>query len=236
MRPLKRVLMKIQRDVRTFTSRMESNKGHERSRELTRELWRDLLPKLKYVLSDCDGVLWHANIAVPGTSDTFKELRSHDLKIGFVTNNSTKSKAGLIEKFNDMHFDVSPEEIFCVNNLTVKYLKSKNVTGRVYMIGTEALQEELESAGFECNPAGPEPTDGHYQSWLKMQLDPDVEAVVVGFDYHFSLAKVCRAVTHLERPDCHFVATESDARVQNSRRTGERDDLVLSIDRIRMTG
>lgn len=196
-------------------------------RQLTRHLWQDLLPKLKYVLTDCDGVLWHADVALPRSSETFRELRARGLKVGFVTNNSTKSKTGLLQKFSAMNFDVEPDEVFCVNHLAVRYLRSKNVKGRVYMIGTEALQEELETAGFSCNPAGPDPTDGHYQSWMKMQMDKDVEAVVVGFDYHFSMAKVCHAATHLENPNCLFVATESDARVQNVRRTGEGLSLLF---------
>ncbi|OQR79250.1 phosphoglycolate phosphatase-like [Tropilaelaps mercedesae] len=219
MAPL-RAIAQIRRFYRASLTAQRRLNAICASRELTREVWTELEPRLRYVLSDCDGVLWNSAVEIPGASDTFRRLRERGLRVGFVTNNSTKTKAELLEKFGAMGFDVQPEEIFCVNELTAKYLSAKDITGSVYMIGTTSLQKELEAAGLRCNPAGPEPCDGHHNSWLSMKMDPDVEAVVIGFDYHFSMAKICRAITYLQKPGCQFVATESDARVANVERTG----------------
>ncbi|XP_022653262.1 glycerol-3-phosphate phosphatase-like isoform X2 [Varroa destructor] len=214
----KATVISVQRGL--HGSKNTTEHSRQQPKELTKKLWSELLPRLEYVLSDCDGVLWHSNLVVSGARDTFRKLREYGLKVGFVTNNSTKSKAGLLDKFKQMNFQITPREIFCVNNLTASYLQSRKVKGRVYMLGTEALQNELEGAGLRCNPPGPDLADGHPQSWLDMKMDTDVEAVVLGFDYHFSMAKVCRACTYLARPNCHFIASEADVRVFEKNSSG----------------
>ncbi|NXE42121.1 PGP phosphatase, partial [Ptilorrhoa leucosticta] len=57
---------------------------------------------------------------------------------------------------------------------------------------------------------GPAPAD-----WVQAPLDPAVRAVLVGFDEHFSYAKLCQALRYLLRggPDCLLVGTNRDHRL-----------------------
>ncbi|XP_003747338.1 glycerol-3-phosphate phosphatase [Galendromus occidentalis] len=185
----------------------------EKSTRLTQTIWTELAPKIKYVLTDCDGVIWHSKERVPGASIVLEKLRDRGIQLGFVTNNSGTSRAELLEKFSALKIKANPEEIFCVNNLTAKYLVGKGVTGKLYMIGHKALYDELQAVGLSCNEPGPDPVDDYYQSWSGLHLEETVQAVVVGFDNHFSLAKVCRAASYLEDPKCLFVATDADSRI-----------------------
>lgn len=185
----------------------------EVSTKLTQTIWAELAPKIKYVLSDCDGVIWLSGQSIPGASRALESLRERGVKLGFVTNNSGITRAKLLEKFVNLNIKANLEELFCVNHLAAKFLKTKNVTGKLYMIGHQALYDELQAAGFQCNGPGPDPVDDFYQSWYGLQLEEDVRAVIVGFDNHFSLAKVCRAASYLENPDCLFIATDGDSRI-----------------------
>lgn len=185
-----------------------------RCRLLTKDILREeLLNSITYLLTDCDGVLWTGNDAIPGSADALSALRKHGKKVRYVTNNSTKSRQGYVDKCKQLGFNAKLEDIFTTPYCVVLYLKKINFTGKIYLIGSAGIQEELLDAGFALSsPIGPDPVPDDWLKWAlkEMKPDPQVRAVVVAFDEHLSFQKVTKAATYLKDPSCLFLATNTD--------------------------
>ncbi|XP_065296351.1 glycerol-3-phosphate phosphatase-like [Dermacentor albipictus] len=184
-----------------------------RCRLLTKEILKnELINSVTYVLVDCDGVLWRANNPIPGSSEALSLLRKLGKKVRYVTNNSSKSRHGYLSKMHQLKFEASLDEIITAPYCIVLYLKHVNFTGKIYLVGSSGLYDELTEAGFTALPIGPETTG---PDWLKfcveeVKMEPGVRAVVCGFDEHISFYKCMRAATYLKDKDCLFLATNTD--------------------------
>nr|XP_014343136.1 PREDICTED: phosphoglycolate phosphatase [Latimeria chalumnae] len=181
---------------------------------LTGPLREQLLNSVDTVLFDCDGVLWKGNRVIPGAPEVINTLRRSGKRVLFVTNNPTKTRDMCLEKLTKMGFKASKEDIFGTAYCTALFLKNvAKVKGKVYLIGDKAVSEELKTEGITFTGPGPDPVHGGLNDWVKMPLDPDVKAVVVGFDEHFSFMKLAKAIAYLKDPECLFVATNPDNRL-----------------------
>ncbi|KAJ1067930.1 hypothetical protein K5549_016584, partial [Capra hircus] len=108
-------------------------------------------------------------------------------------------------------------EVFGTAYCTALYLRQRLAgppAPKAYVLGSVALAAELEAVGVSCVGVGPEPLRGDGPGdWLDAPLEPDVRAVVVGFDPHFSYMKLTKAVRYLQQPDCLLVGTNMDNRL-----------------------
>lgn len=134
----------------------------------------------------------------------------------FVTNNSTKSRAGYKKKFDKLGLDIPAEEIFSSSFAAAAYLEQTNfrATGKkVYVIGEVGISEELDMIGVPWiggpNDKGKEPNMG---PGGRLEHDHDVGAVIVGFDREINYYKIQYAQLCInENPGCEFIATNLDA-------------------------
>lgn len=78
------------------------------------------------------------------------------------------------------------------------------------------IAKELDKAGIPHTGLGPDPVEGQI-NYEAFKPDPDVGAVVVGFDEHFSYMKMLKAATYLNNPDVKFIGTNTDERFPTSR-------------------
>ena len=162
------------------------------------------------------GVIWRGDSVIEGVPATLDMLRAAGKRLVFVTNNSTKSRAGYLKKFTDLGLNVQAEEIYSSSYAAAAYLQSIDFPAdkKVYIIGEQGIADELDLAGIK-HCGGPE--DAGKEVALKpgyaMPHDADVGAVVVGFDRHLSYYKIQYATLCIsENPGCHFIATNTDAR------------------------
>lgn len=174
-----------------------------------------LIDSVETFLFDCDGVIWRGDVLIDGVPETVEMLRSKGKRLIFVTNNSTKSRKQYGKKFEMLGLDVTEEEIFSSSFAAAAYLMSINFPShkKVYVVGESGIQLELKQAGINYL-GGPE--DGDKRIDLSpgqlMQHDPDVAAVVVGFDRYINYYKLQYATLCIrENPGCMFIATNCDS-------------------------
>ncbi|XP_030067964.1 glycerol-3-phosphate phosphatase [Microcaecilia unicolor] len=174
----------------------------------------ELLSSVDTLLFDCDGVIWRGEQAVPGAAEVLSALRRSGKRVFFLTNNSTKTRAMYAAKLGRLGLGADEREVFGTAYCTALYLrKVAGLRGKVYLIGGQALSQELQAAGIPHLGSGPDPVRGGVSDWAAQALDPDVRAVVVGFDEHFSYMKLNKALGYLRDSSCLFLATNTDTRL-----------------------
>ena len=72
----------------------------------------------------------------------------------FVTNNSTKSRAGYLSKFTGLGLNVKAEEIYSSSYAAAAYLASIDFKKKVYVVGEVGIQEELDLKARAGGTAG----------------------------------------------------------------------------------
>jgi 4-nitrophenyl phosphatase len=165
-------------------------------------------------LLDCDGVLWRAVDPVPGVAETIDVFRKNGKKVFFVTNNSTKSRDEYVSKLDaTCNIKATKDEIISSAYAVSMYCKTESINKKVYVIGQQGLANELKETanvqvlGLEDNKKSF--SFGEFSP--DMIIDPDVQAVVAGFDNEFCYYKLLCAVTYLRyHPGCKFIATNRD--------------------------
>lgn len=155
--------------------------------------------------------MWVANNAIHGSPEVVNRLQELGKKLFFVTNNSTQTRAGFLNKAQTLGFKITEEGIVSTAHATAKYLEKRNFNKKVYCIGSSGIIEELDKVGIEHTDIGPDVITTNYRDMLSdFTVDPNIGAVVVGFDEHFSFPKMMKAATYLKNPDVLFIGTNTD--------------------------
>lgn len=179
-----------------------------------REYVHQWLASFDTVLTDCDGVLWVHNTPIEDSPAVINRLIELGKQVFFVTNNSTKTRTEFAAKATQLQFNVAEPNIVSTAYLAAKHLQQLNFTGKVYVIGSTGITRELDAIGIRHCGSGPDVLNVPYLDTVdgRWQPDPEVGAVIVGFDEHISFPKLYKAGTYLERTDCLFIATNTDER------------------------
>ncbi|XP_076444674.1 glycerol-3-phosphate phosphatase-like [Babylonia areolata] len=181
-------------------------------KEVTSRNAAQVLEKYDTILLDCDGVLWRTDhiTHLPGIVAAMDTLQALGKQILFVTNNSMHARHAYIDKFHQHGFHAPVEDVFCVAYASAVYLQTIiHVSGSVYVIGSPGMSEELSLAGITNFGLGPDPDPVYHniQDLLEVPLRDDVQAVLVGYDKHFSLNKLFKACSYLSDKKCLYLAT-----------------------------
>ncbi|EFJ53185.1 hypothetical protein VOLCADRAFT_115779 [Volvox carteri f. nagariensis] len=187
------------------------------------------LRDISTLILDCDGVLWRGNDIIRNAPEALRAFRCEGKRLLFVTNNSSKSRAEYAARFRGLGLEVAPEEIVSSSYCAAAYLTSigfgagnshqgnnvnKNTNNKkVLLLGWSGVEQELQTAGipFLGGREFSVPLMDNMEAMKELKVDPDIGAVVVGWDPHFSYSRLVYASICLrELPGCLLVATNTD--------------------------
>ena len=102
------------------------------------------------VLFDLDGVLYVGPDAVAGAAETLDQLRSQfDSKLGFVTNNASRSVDSVAEHLTQLGIAARPDEVISSAQVAAVMLGNKFAAGsRVFVLGSPELVRLVNETGL----------------------------------------------------------------------------------------
>lgn len=153
------------------------------------------------LLSDLDGVVYAGPHAIPGAIEALKALAGHQVALGYVTNNASRTPAQVAAHLRELGAPAEDHQVVSSSQAAATLLADLLPAGANVMItGSAALAEEIRAVGL--NP-------------VKSQEDDPV-AVVQGFDPGLGwkdLAEAAFVVTS----GAHWVATNTDMSIPQAR-------------------
>lgn len=178
---------------------------------LSRDEVKALFDSIDTILTDCDGVLWLHMKALPGSPEVMNRFHEMGKRVFYITNNNVITREDFLIKCDKLGFKSTEDSVLTSSYLTARYLQDIDFKKKVYVVGTSGISRELNLLGIRNFGVGPDRLVNNVSTLVKdFKLDPDVGAVVVGFDEHFSYPKILKAVSYLNHPHCLFIATNTD--------------------------
>ena len=155
------------------------------------------LKRYKALLLDGDGVLWKSNQPLPGINELFDFLSEHEIHWALLTNNNSHTATSYIDKLRGFGIPAGERSVFTSSTVTADYLLEKYGLGaRLHVVGSKALIETMDSAGFDVTHGEEQPKN-------------QVVAVVAGMDREINHEKI-KIAMRLIIDGADFVATNTD--------------------------
>ena len=102
------------------------------------------------VLADLDGVVYEGTRAIPGAVETLNSLPERGIRVGYVTNNSSRKPETIAAQLESFGLAVTPNQIVSSGQTGVELLQGIVEPGaKIYVVGGEGLRFYVQSAGFQ---------------------------------------------------------------------------------------
>ena len=152
-------------------------------------------------LLDLDGTAYSGKLPIEHAATAAEEAREAGLKIGFVTNNASRTPLTVAEQLEELGFKAEPKDIM-TSAMDVIAVMSEHLDegASVYVVGGEGLRQALREAGYV----------------LVDSADEVPAAVVQGFDASVTWTQLTEAAFALQRGAQYF-ATNLDATLPQER-------------------
>lgn len=149
-----------------------------------------IIDKVKCFLLDLDGTVYLEGKLIGDMQNTLKKIRESGRKIVYLTNNSSRSKKGYIEKLKKVGIFEEVDDVYTSGNSMEDYLNTYHKGESVYLVGTEELKEEFVERGIKLS-------------------DTEADVVVLSYDTELEYKKLVKLVTFMHR-GAKYVCTHGD--------------------------
>lgn len=114
--------------------------------------------------------------AIHGSPDVINRLQEVGKKVYFITNNSTKTRSGFLEKAQNLGYKIPEESIISTSYAAAKYLQKRQFNKKVFLIGSSGIADELDAVGIKHTDPGPDVIQTNYHDILTndFKMDPEV--------------------------------------------------------------
>lgn len=151
------------------------------------------LKDINVFLLDMDGTIYLGDELIQGAKEFLVRIKERGKRYIFLTNNSSKNKKTYVEKLNRLGIDAVEDEVFTSGEATTMYINKEKPGAKIYLLGTEALEEEFVKSGFV----------------LEKERNKDIDYVVLGFDTTLTYEKLWGACEYISE-GVEYIATHPD--------------------------
>ena len=152
-----------------------------------------MLKNIKLFILDMDGTIYLEDTRFEGTNPFLNTLKSKDVDVVFLTNNSSRNVESYYQKFLRLSIPVKKKQIYTSGKATALYLLKQKKHPKVYLLGTQDLADEFNNLNIKI---------------VNETYDyPDF--VVLGFDTTLSYDKIHKASDYIIA-GVPFIATHPD--------------------------
>ena len=155
------------------------------------------LTQKKLFLFDIDGTLAVGDTLFDGSKALLDYIDAIDGKAYFITNNSTKSGADYVDKFEKAFgLETVSQDFITSGYMTLRFLKEQYASEKIYVLGTKSFIEELRKNGLDITESAHD----------------KVACAVVAYDSELTYEKLTAASEILLTQSVPFYGTNPDLR------------------------
>ena len=148
------------------------------------------LKNIKCFFLDLDGTIYLGNKILPGTLEFLEEMKKRDIKVLFLTNNSSKSAEFYVEKLKNMGVKSPFLNVFTSGQAAYSYVKDKFPNKKAFLFANKIVSEDMHSKGLQI--------DNEHPDYVLITYDTEL-------DYH-KMDRVCYYV----RKGLPYIASHPD--------------------------
>ncbi|SKC55034.1 Haloacid Dehalogenase Superfamily Class (subfamily) IIA [Okibacterium fritillariae] len=154
------------------------------------------------VLADLDGVVYAGAGAIPHAVESLNRA-AESVRVGYITNNASRTDATVAGHLNELGLHVAPEEIVTSPQAAVRLLAGTVEPGAtILVVGGDGLVREIEKAGYR----------------VTRSAEDSPAAVMQGFAPEVGWSQLAEAAFALQRDDnLPWIATNTDWTIPQAR-------------------